>query len=360
MKDGDFMDNDCDGYVDEESRDGKDNDLDGSIDEDIARGYPRDGVWTVWTQWFCANCQATSRFRNRSCTDPSPEYGGLECLGADVERDNAFKGCSYQCQGSSYYVTSTPSTTPTTVLTLAHVTQPRSVNGSWSVWSEWACSSNCSEKKMLQVRNCDSPPPQWGGRPCEGASYRYKSGSCKIICPEDCPAGTWGLNCSGSCGNCFEDCDKNTGKCATCKEGFQQPMQSCIKACGMNTFGLECQGNCLEKCEGSECLERVIGLCPPQASPLKLLWMLLPIALIPVILLFILRYRKVKPVDEVTIIDKVAEVVTKSEVLMKSLTEIQESKTLASKKSSTTKAKKHKPAETYQQRVARRGTEVDN
>ena len=34
---GDEIDNDCDGQIDEESRDGKDNDGDGFIDEDIKR-----------------------------------------------------------------------------------------------------------------------------------------------------------------------------------------------------------------------------------------------------------------------------------------------------------------------------------
>ena len=33
---GDGIDNDCDGYIDEERRDRKDNDGDGLIDEDIA------------------------------------------------------------------------------------------------------------------------------------------------------------------------------------------------------------------------------------------------------------------------------------------------------------------------------------
>ena len=36
MKIGDQIDNDCDGYVDEEILDNEDNDLDGEIDEDVA------------------------------------------------------------------------------------------------------------------------------------------------------------------------------------------------------------------------------------------------------------------------------------------------------------------------------------
>ena len=35
-KPGDAIDNDCDGNIDEEIRDGKDNDGDGEIDEDLA------------------------------------------------------------------------------------------------------------------------------------------------------------------------------------------------------------------------------------------------------------------------------------------------------------------------------------
>ena len=36
QKPGDEIDNDCDGLIDEEIRDGKDNDGDGEIDEDLA------------------------------------------------------------------------------------------------------------------------------------------------------------------------------------------------------------------------------------------------------------------------------------------------------------------------------------
>ena len=42
------------------------------------------------------------------------------------------------------------------------------VDGGWSEWSEWtSCSESCGGIQE-RSRNCTSPEPSFGGKPCEG------------------------------------------------------------------------------------------------------------------------------------------------------------------------------------------------
>lgn len=54
------------------------------------------------------------------------------------------------------------------------------VDGHWSPWSEWSqCDMEC---KQYRARNCSSPAPSHGGRPCEGEGVQVLScvtGLCK-------------------------------------------------------------------------------------------------------------------------------------------------------------------------------------
>ncbi|KAK2164299.1 hypothetical protein LSH36_66g05030 [Paralvinella palmiformis] len=47
---------------------------------------PVDGVWTPWTRWrpCSAECNGGFTFKNRTCDNPPPAYGGLPCTGREV------------------------------------------------------------------------------------------------------------------------------------------------------------------------------------------------------------------------------------------------------------------------------------
>nr|XP_034328892.1 IgGFc-binding protein [Crassostrea gigas] len=91
----DGIDNDCDGFIDEELCDGNfaDDDADGLIDEDCVKPSPIDGQWNAWTLW--SECQTScgskaafitgTSYRSRVCNNPKPVNEGLRCKGNPSE-----------------------------------------------------------------------------------------------------------------------------------------------------------------------------------------------------------------------------------------------------------------------------------
>ncbi|XP_061491244.1 A disintegrin and metalloproteinase with thrombospondin motifs 14 isoform X2 [Rhineura floridana] len=53
--------------------------------------------------------------------------------------------------------------------------QPYSQDSSWSSWSKFgSCSRTCGGGVRSRSRNCNNPPPAYGGRHCPGATYEYQ------------------------------------------------------------------------------------------------------------------------------------------------------------------------------------------
>ncbi|XP_077463990.1 hemicentin-1 [Stigmatopora argus] len=131
------------------------------------------GGYSEWAAWGpCSlTCGIGSQKRQRQCSNPVPANGGRHCTGLDTEIRN--------CHG-----------------------KPCPVDGRWSEWSLWEeCSRTCGHGNRTRVRTCSNPPPQFGGRPCEGRSLDV------IMCSvRPCPvAGGWGpwlpwSPCSETCG----------------------------------------------------------------------------------------------------------------------------------------------------------------
>ena len=53
-----------------------------------------DGHWSVWTDWGGCDvtCANGTRMRSRTCTDPSPAHGGLNCSGSNTENTKCVLG----------------------------------------------------------------------------------------------------------------------------------------------------------------------------------------------------------------------------------------------------------------------------
>ena len=49
------------------------------------------------------------------------------------------------------------------------------VDGGWSAWSSWSNNCTCCEQEISKCgvhqreRSCDNPPPQYGGKLCNGS-----------------------------------------------------------------------------------------------------------------------------------------------------------------------------------------------
>ena len=57
------------------------------------------------------------------------------------------------------------------------------VRGSWSLWNEWSnCSVTCENGTQTRTRDCNHPPPNYGGTYCPGDGVQYKP--CELpMCP---------------------------------------------------------------------------------------------------------------------------------------------------------------------------------
>ncbi|XP_059143676.1 uncharacterized protein LOC131931013 [Physella acuta] len=92
MFEGDLVDNDCDGYIDEETP-GKDYDNDQLFSEDLKRKNAAHGAWGGWEGWMCEDSCSNSNFtKRRYCDEPAPEYEGAQCQGHNLETKNSVCG----------------------------------------------------------------------------------------------------------------------------------------------------------------------------------------------------------------------------------------------------------------------------
>lgn len=161
---------------------------------------PIDGGFTNWGDF--GECSTTCgndgvKKRKRSCTNPSPQYDGAPCEGADEGSESCnvkpcpvdggftnwgnFGDCDKSCGSGVKRRTRTCSNPPP-----AHGgkncegpvdeveecnTAPCAVNGGFTNWSEFgSCSKTCGSGVQAKNRNCSQPAPANGGKDCEGAS----------------------------------------------------------------------------------------------------------------------------------------------------------------------------------------------
>ncbi|XP_062618604.1 SCO-spondin-like [Saccostrea cucullata] len=155
---------------------------------------PIDGEWASWGTWDTCSvtCGGGTQGRNRTCTDPAPQYGGKDCVGSytDSPRD-----CN---------------------------TQVCIIDGSWGSWASWGtCTKTCGGGEWSRSRTCDNPAPANGGKDCVGAMSEFNdcnTAACPTVAAgqyqQMCPSGyftceTGSMSCiqeSFKC-DCSSDCD---------------------------------------------------------------------------------------------------------------------------------------------------------
>ena len=158
---------------------------------------PINGGWTVFTGWSgcSAKCGGGQQTRTRSCNQPTPANGGIECEGEAEES----KKCNLN---------------------------PCPINGGWTVFTGWSdCSSKCGGGQQTQTRSCTNPTPANGGTECEGEAEESKK--CNL---NPCPInGGWTVFTGWS------------GCTAKCGGGQQTRTRSCTKPTPANG-GTDCIG----------------------------------------------------------------------------------------------------------------------
>ncbi|XP_020632778.1 SCO-spondin-like, partial [Orbicella faveolata] len=165
---------------------------------------PIDGGWSSWSDWKpCSkSCGTGIQEHSRSCTRPTPSYGGKSCDGEARE--------SRWCN-----------------------THSCPVDGGWSAWSFWSpCDKLCGGGVRERIRSCTNPPPFSGGKGC--GSHYHESKECAVNkCPVDGGWSSWSTwtPCNRSCGT-----------------GFQERSRSCTEPAPRHG-GKECHGDPQERHE---------------------------------------------------------------------------------------------------------------
>ncbi|VDI64388.1 Hypothetical predicted protein [Mytilus galloprovincialis] len=150
---------------------------------------PIDGGWTSFSKYTWNNdCSAAcgvgveTGYKTRSCSNPTPAYGGKTCSGAATEK--ASRSCKIkECP----------------------------IDGQWSGYSTVSWNNDCSTtcgvgvETGIKTRTCTNPTPAYGGNPCYGVSSSTQKRQCQLKeCPidggwTDYTVVTWSGKCSTTC-----------------------------------------------------------------------------------------------------------------------------------------------------------------
>ncbi|XP_052255771.1 coadhesin-like isoform X2 [Dreissena polymorpha] len=236
-----------------------------------------DGDWAEWGTWTpCSvTCANGTQERTRTCTNPPPSNGGLNCSGPDVDTKlctkqlcpvhgnwtdwSSWTSCSVTCDVGLMKKTRTCANprpdrfgdncygdaSEYTVCQNDHCVSP--VHGNWSAWSVWStCSVTCDGGLQKRSRSCTNPKPNALGDYCFGDNSEY------IVCQnQPCISpvhGNW------SAWSVWSTCS------VTCDGGLQKRSRSCTNP-KPNALGDECVGDDSEYtvCQNQPCASPVHG-----------------------------------------------------------------------------------------------------
>ena len=208
---------------------------------------PVDGGYTMWGNYSTCTktCGNGTKYRTRNCSNPSPAHGGPDCerLGPSFQEVfcnthpcpvhgnytawSEFTACSKTCGNGSqtrYRNCSEPKPIHNgrNCDHLGPSNETRScflrecpIDGMYGPWTRFSdCSTTCGEDGyQIRTRECDSPPPRFGGRSCNRLGAGKQIRACNIFpCPIDGGWGTWSE---------FSDCSK------TCESGERVRTRAC-------------------------------------------------------------------------------------------------------------------------------------
>ncbi|XP_043476024.1 semaphorin-5A [Leptopilina heterotoma] len=114
------------------------------------------GGWTSWSTWSSCSqtCGLAMKTRRRTCSNPSPAFGGRVCVGPD--HDEAI------CLDIPPCAKPAQSILP-------------SESGQWSPWELWStCSRPCNGGMRIRRRTCDGPISHEGGTSCPGCNFEVE------------------------------------------------------------------------------------------------------------------------------------------------------------------------------------------
>jgi len=180
---------------------------------------PVNGGWSAYGSWYdktacTVSCGGGTKTQeeDRSCTNPSPAYGGASCVGSTSSTQSV--ACNTQTCVCSNGATNYPScTTCLTGYSLINGScSPTPINGGWSAWASWYNVGSCSElcgggiQQQEEDRTCTNPTPANGGTNCSGAASSTSSIACN----------TQACTCT--------DGATNYPTCTTCATGYSMSL----------------------------------------------------------------------------------------------------------------------------------------
>ncbi|XP_045179462.1 A disintegrin and metalloproteinase with thrombospondin motifs adt-1-like [Mercenaria mercenaria] len=172
-----------------------------------------DGAWTDWSAWSSCDvtCENGTQSRHRTCTNPAPANGGLNCTGNEMET----KVCQRElCP----------------------------VHGGWTKWQDWeTCSVSCDIGIQRHHRTCTNPVPDRFGDNCYGDTMDVK-----LCFPGPCANGGW------SNWGVWDSCT------VTCGGGTKTRSRTCTNP-RPSPLGKNCEGdtNQVSACGNDVCLPNV-------------------------------------------------------------------------------------------------------
>lgn len=184
------------------------------------------GGWSDWSEWdTCSEtCGDGIQRRYRTCDNPAPKNGGADCDGEQVEEavcqdrrcpidgkwgqwqpygecsatctyleDKVYRQQKRECNNPPPQFGGLSCVGPSIRNTACTDLPQCPIDGGWSEYSEWSdCSQTCENGTQVRTRACDNPTPQYGGRQCEGEDTDKQVCQNSRVCPTHGGWSEWG------------------------------------------------------------------------------------------------------------------------------------------------------------------------